>query len=89
MRVGHHHTTLVILAHCFLVRLQCRWGGKAPALTLPQAHLLVSVVLPRRTAEPAWALEVLRYWQHRNLVAYHAPRKRRLARLNGYHELAL
>ena len=27
-RGWHHHTTLVILAHFFLVRLQCRWGGK-------------------------------------------------------------
>src|SRR5207249_4080556 len=26
-RGWHHHTTLVILAHFFLVRLQCRWGG--------------------------------------------------------------
>jgi SRSO17 transposase len=27
-RGWHHHTTLVILAHFFLVRLQRRWGGK-------------------------------------------------------------
>ena len=58
-------------------------------MTLPQAHLLVSVVLPRRTVDPLWALEVLRYWQHRNLVAYHAHRKRHLARRHGYHELSL
>jgi len=58
-------------------------------LTLPQAHLLVSAVLPRRTVDPAWALDVLRHWQHRNLVAYRAHRKRRLARLNGYLELSL
>jgi len=58
-------------------------------LTLPQAHLLVSVVLPRRTVDPAGALDVLRHWQHRNRVAYRAHRKRRLARLDGYHELSL
>ena len=89
VRVGHHHLTLVILAHFFLLRLQCRWGGKAPALTLPQAHLLVSAVLPRRAVDPPWVLEVLRYWPHRNFVAYRAHRKRRLARLNHYHELSL
>jgi len=27
-RGWHHHLTLVILAHFFLVRLQCRWGEK-------------------------------------------------------------
>lgn len=31
-RGWHHHTTLVILAHFFLVRLQCRWGGKGPRI---------------------------------------------------------
>jgi SRSO17 transposase len=31
-RGWHHHTTLVILAHFFLVRLQCRWGEKGPRL---------------------------------------------------------
>ena len=89
-RGWHHHTTLVILAHFFLVRLQRRWGGgKAPALTLPQVQLLVAVVLPKRTFAPCWALEVLAYWQHRNAVAYRAQRKRRLARLRGHHELSL
>ena len=58
-------------------------------MTLPQAHLLVSVALPRRVVDAAWALEVLRYWRHRNRVAYRAHRKRRLTRLNGYLELSL
>jgi len=31
-RGWHHHTTLVILAHFFLVRLQRRWGGKGAGL---------------------------------------------------------
>lgn len=58
-------------------------------MTLPQVHLLVAVVLPRRPFGPWWALEVLAYWQHRNAVAYHAHRKRRLARLRGPRELSL
>jgi len=64
-------------------------GGKAPALTLPQAHLLVSVALPRRPFDPVWVLEVLAYWQQRDAVAYRAHRKRRLARLTGHRELSL
>ncbi len=53
-RGWHHHTTLVILAHFFLVRLQCRWGGKGARLdpaasppagggAAPQAHLRSAV----------------------------------------------
>jgi len=49
-RGWHHHTTLVILAHFFLVRLQGRWGGEGPRVDpapsppaadgrAPQAHL--------------------------------------------------
>ena len=34
-RGWHHHTTLVILAHFFLVRLQCRWGGKGARVDTP------------------------------------------------------
>jgi hypothetical protein len=33
----HHHMTLCILAHFFLVRLKLRLRADAPALTLPQA----------------------------------------------------
>ncbi len=33
----HHHMTLCILAHFFLVRLKLRLKAEAPALTLPQA----------------------------------------------------
>jgi hypothetical protein len=64
-------------------------GGKAPALTLPQVQLVVAVVLPKRTFAPRWALEVLAYWQQRNLVAYRAHRQRRLARITGYQQLSL
>ena len=55
---------------------------KAPGLTVPQVQLLVLGVIPKRTFDAEWVLEVLTYWQQRNYAAYRAHRKRRLARLN-------
>jgi hypothetical protein len=54
----------------------------APNLTLPQVHVLLCSVLPRRVFDAAWALEVVRHWQQRNYEAYLAHRKRRIAHLN-------
>jgi hypothetical protein len=51
-------------------------------LTLPQAQFLVAHVIPRRTFDAHWVLEVLAYWQDSNHRAYRSHRKRRLARLN-------
>jgi len=78
----HHHMTLCILAHFFLVRLQVRLGDKAPALTLPQAKLLLMGVLPKRKFDTHWVLEVLGYRQRRNHAAHVSHRKRRLAELS-------
>lgn len=74
----HHHMTMCILAHFFLVRLRLRLGDKAPALTLPQTRLLLLGVLPKRDFDAEWVLEVLRYRQRRNHAAYLSHRKRRL-----------
>lgn len=78
----HHHMTLCILAHFFLVRLRVRLKDKAPALTLPQVKLLLTGVLPKREFDHEWVLEVLRYRQRRNQAAYISHRKRRLHMLN-------
>ena len=54
----------------------------APALTLPQAHLLVCSVIPHRVMDAGWVVEVLTYWQQRNYSAYRSHCKRRIAHLN-------
>jgi hypothetical protein len=54
----------------------------APSLTLPQVHVLLCSVLPRRAFDAAWALEVVLHWQQRNHEAYLAHRKRRIEQLN-------
>ena len=65
-RGWHHHMTLCILSHFFLVRMQLKLKENAPALTLPQVHLLLTVLLPKRHFDVQWALEVLEYRQKRN-----------------------
>ncbi|MDP2867036.1 MAG: hypothetical protein Q8O90_12410, partial [Elusimicrobiota bacterium] len=42
---------------------------KSPALTLPQAALMMKVVLPARMFDKKYVLEILRYYQKRNWVA--------------------
>ncbi|MBL7223834.1 MAG: hypothetical protein ISS72_08275, partial [Candidatus Brocadiae bacterium] len=39
---------------------------RAPALTHPQACILLAAVLPRRTLTPGQAIQVVRYIQHNN-----------------------
>ncbi|HBY94757.1 MAG: hypothetical protein M5U01_11585 [Ardenticatenaceae bacterium] len=70
--------TLCILAHFFLVRLQRRLDDKAPALTLPQAMLLLKSVLPQPEFDPDQALEIVNYYQRRHHAARRSHRKRRL-----------
>ncbi len=74
----HHHMTLCILTHFFLVRLRIRLEDKVPHLKLSHAHILLAVILPKREFDAAWVLEVLGYRQRRNHAAYLSHRKRRL-----------
>src|SRR5215203_1698834 len=73
----HHHTTMTLLAHHFLVRLRCQLGSRSPALTVPHVRLLLQVSLPRRALDAASALALIRYTQRRNYAAYRAHKRRR------------
>jgi hypothetical protein len=50
-------------------------------LTVPQVHLLLMAVLPRRDFDTDWVVEVLHYRQERNHAAYLSHRKQRVSRL--------
>ena len=78
----HHHMTLCILAHFFLVRLQIRLKDAAPQLTLPQAILLLKAALAQPQPDAAKALEIINYYGRRHHAAYLSHRKRRFSLVN-------
>ena len=66
----HRHMRLVFLAQLFLIRLQIQYKEKAPALTLPQARLLLEGSFPRLKEEPSYRRHLSRYYQERTDQAY-------------------
>ncbi len=72
----HHHTTMTLLAHLFLVRLRVNRGIDAPALTVAQVRKLLQVVLPKREFDVQTALEELARIQQQNHAAYRSHKKR-------------
>ncbi|MFL5807515.1 MAG: IS701 family transposase [Roseiflexaceae bacterium] len=78
-----HHMVMVMLAHHFLVWVRVEWQDKAPALTLNQARLLLTSVLPTAVFNVERALFLVRYYQRRNHAAYLSHRKRKLKELEA------
>lgn len=75
-RGWHHHMTLCILAHFFLVRIILKLANKAPYLTLEQTALLLRAVLPRHSFDDVkWVIDVLKYRRRRNYAAYLSHKK--------------
>lgn len=85
----HHHMSLVILAHFFLVRVKLRLKEQAPALTLPQAILLLQSVLPKPALDAQLALDIVSYRYRRNHQAYLSHRREQLRKLNALYEVSL
>jgi SRSO17 transposase len=80
----HHHFTMTMLSHHFLVRVRIRLGHDAPALTVSQARRLLQVVLPKREFDAQAALTEIERIQKQNHAAYRSHRKRRLRHLCDY-----
>jgi len=78
----HHHMTLAILAHFFLVKVQRSMQPTVSHLTLPQAILLLKAVLPQPKVDLDTTVQIVNYYQRRHAAAYRSHRKRRLLKLN-------
>ena len=53
---------------------------KTPALTLPQAQRLIAATFPLRSLTSEGAIEMIKYYTHRNHVAYISHRKKAVAK---------
>ena len=75
-RGWHHHMTMTMLSHHFLVRLKVKMGKDAPALTRPQVRKLLQVNLPKKVFDAQGALDEIKRIQKQNYAAYYSHRKR-------------
>jgi SRSO17 transposase len=82
-RGWHHHMTMSLLAHFFLVRLRLKLKDQAPALTVPQVRLLLQAVLPKKEFDAREALDQVQRMQRRHHAVYLSHRKRKIQRLDG------
>jgi SRSO17 transposase len=76
-RGWHHHMTMTILSHHFLVRLRIKFGEEAPALTVAQTRQLLNAVLPKQIFNAETVLYEIERTQNLNFAAYRSHRKRR------------
>ena len=78
-RGWHHHMTMTLLSHHFLVRLRVKMGNDAPALTIAQVRKLLQVTLPKRTFDAQNVLDEINRIQTQNYAAYcsHSKRNRK------------
>jgi len=80
----HHHFSMTMLAHHFLVRLRVQLGHPAPALTVSQTRRLLQGVLPKRGFDAESALAEIKRTQQQNYAAYRSHRQRRRRNLRDY-----
>jgi SRSO17 transposase len=78
----HHHMTMTMLSHHFLVKLRVEMGDQAPALTVAQVRKLLNVTLPKQQFDEEAVIAEIQRTQQANHAAYRSHRKRKLRELN-------
>ncbi len=83
----HHHMTMTMLSHHFLVQLRVEMGDQAPALTVSQVRQLLNVTLPKRDFDEQAVIDEIVRTQQRNRAAYLSHRKRKIRELRELDEI--